>query len=102
MIQDFIYIIIRKTKKCESTKLRSYYQRRKAKRKKNTTVVREIVNMSRHSRKLMFKARLIKKKLYEEQKKKTDIIDNENKKIAEKIQSEFDVCLGVTLALMRL
>jgi hypothetical protein len=50
----------------------------------------------------MFKARLIQKKLYEEQKKKTDIIDNENKKIAEKIQSEFDVCLGVTLALMRL
>jgi hypothetical protein len=58
--------------------------------------------MSRHSRKLMFKARLIEKKLYEEQKKKTDIIDKENKKIAEKIQSEFDVCLGVTLALMRL
>jgi hypothetical protein len=58
--------------------------------------------MSRHSRKLMFKARLIQKKLYEEQKKKTDIVDNENKKIAEKIQSEFDVCLGVTLALMRL
>jgi hypothetical protein len=58
--------------------------------------------MSRHSRKLMFKARLIEKKLYEEQKKKTDIIDKENKKIAEKIQSDFDVCLGVTLALMRL
>jgi len=50
----------------------------------------------------MFKARLIEKRLYEELKKKTDIIDKENKKIEEKIQSEFDVCLGVTLALMRL
>ena len=58
--------------------------------------------MSRHSRKLMFKARLIEKRLYEELKKKTDIIDKENKKIEEKIQSEFDVCLGVTLAFMRL
>jgi len=58
--------------------------------------------MSRRSRKLMFKARLIQKRLYEEEKKITYIIDKENKKIEEKIQSEFDVCLGVTLALMRL
>jgi len=58
--------------------------------------------MSKRSRKLMFKARLIEKRLYEEEKKKTDIIDKENKKIEEKIQSEFDVCLGVTLAFMRL
>jgi len=58
--------------------------------------------MSKRSRKLMFKSRLIEKRLFEEQKKKTDIIDKENKKIEEKIQSEFDVCLGVTLALMRL
>ena len=50
----------------------------------------------------MFKARLIEKRLYGEQKKITDIIDTENKKIEEKIQSEFDVCLGVTLAFMRL
>ena len=58
--------------------------------------------MSKRSRKLMFKSRLIEKRLFEEQKKKTDIIDKENKKIEEKIQSEFDVCLGVTLAVMRL
>jgi len=58
--------------------------------------------MSKRSRKLMFKSRLIEKRLFEEQKNKTDIIDKENKKIEEKIQSEFDVCLGVTLALMRL
>jgi len=58
--------------------------------------------MSKRSRKLMFKARLIEKRLYGEQKKITDIIDTENKKIEEKIQSEFDVCLGVTLAFMRL
>jgi len=50
----------------------------------------------------MFKARLIQKRLYEEEKKITDIIDKENKKIEEKIQSEFDVCLGVTIALMPL
>jgi len=58
--------------------------------------------MSKRSRKLMFKARLIQKRLYEEEKKITDIIDKENKKIEEKIQSEFDVCLGVTIALMPL
>jgi len=48
------------------------------------------------------RARIIREKFFEDQKKKNEIIEEEKRKIEEKIQTELDVCLGVTIALMRL
>jgi len=53
-------------------------------------------------RRLHNKVRIITEKFFENQKKKNEINEEEKRKIAEKIQTELDVCLGVTIALMRL
>jgi len=53
-------------------------------------------------RRLHNKVRIITEKFFENQKKKNEINEEEKIKIAEKIQTELDVCLGVTIALMRL
>ena len=62
--------------------------------------------MTRQSRKMKRRvhnrARIIREKFFEDQKKKNEIIEEEKRKIEEKIQTELDVCLGVTIALMRL
>jgi hypothetical protein len=53
-------------------------------------------------RRLHNKVRIITEKFFEDQKKRNEINEEEKRKIAEKIQTELDVCLGVTIALMRL
>jgi len=53
-------------------------------------------------RRLHNRVRIIREKFFEDQKKKNEIIEEEERKIAEKIQTELDVCLGISIAFMRL
>jgi len=53
-------------------------------------------------RRLHNRVRIITEKFLEDQKMKNDIMEEEKRKIEEKIQTELDVCLGISIAFMRL